>query len=499
VARDLNADDLPDDIVGLGSEPEPPDQQEFNDAFTAGHGSQNGEPEIRAVLAQEERDTNLELLDALRAMQGAESIKWKIFRINADEPRRNGYLEEVSTARLNMDYLRDTYGPGTYRIRGHHMTGGKYAGQRTIIVAEGAKSKMHASEDSQGPSAGFDFMAWVEQQDARDRMRRQEQEERDERRRKERMDLIATLGPIVAPIIAAMVQNRGPDLTTLLAAMKPDPGPNMLDVVQTLKAMKELDGPAQIPQEDSVDKIFRVVDMLKESGFGAGEGKTDLWDLAKELIKQVGPGLGQVAGAIAQAVQARQSAAVPALPAGASAPAMPALSGPGTSAVPAMPAQPTTVLRPVTPPPSTGAANPSPSIDPKKAEAMGLFDLLPLAPHLPWLKGHIERNLVYAARGSNPQLYAEVMADDFPSVVDPRVLGGVLARPDWFNLLKSLDIRVAQFEEWFTVFRDELLKLIQEDTGVSFGIRSDAGQTDAGTPIIEVQGPEAARDEADGA
>lgn len=492
--RDFDADELPDDLLGAGSDPETTDAQEFNDEITGGRGSPTGEPEIRAVIAQEERDTNLELLDALRAMQGAESIRWKIFRINADEPRKNGYLEECSTARLSMDYLRDTYGSGTYRIRGHHMVGGKFAAQRTIIVAEGAKKNMSDSTTVPGsaPGSNFDFMEYIAQQDARDRARRQEQEERDEKRRRDRMELITVLAPIAGPIIAAMMQNRGPDLSALIAAIKPEPGPNMLEVVQAIKAMKELDA-APAP-ESSIDQVLKVVDALKEAGFGGGEGKTDLWDLAKEVIKTMGPGLGQGISAVASAIQARATQR-PAL-AGESVPvasaALPAPVAPQAGRAP--PAGPIGVHPSFRSPsaPAAPAAKPAPApaqtLDTQKAEAMGLFDPLSLAPHLPWLKGHIENQLVRAARGSDPELYAEVMLDDFPANTDPTVLGHLLARPDWFNLLKQLDIRVGQFEPWFTALRNAMLGMIQEETGVSFGIRTDGGRTASGALVVNIDG-----------
>lgn len=503
MGRDLNADDLPSDVGGIPDDLGGSDSQDFNDELTAIAGGQNIPAETQALAEEQRHDESIEMLEGLRTLQGAESIRWKIYRIKSENPDDDGYLEEVSTARLNMDYLRDQYGPGVYRVRGQWTRGGKFAAQRTIIIAKGAKQKVTGTQNAQ--NSGFDIQAFLAQQDARDAARRREQEEREEKRRRERMELITVLGPVVAPIVAAMVGNRGPDLSTLVAALKPEPGPSMVELLQALQAMRQLDQSTAPPQEDSTDKIFKIVNLLREAGIG-GEGKVDLWDIAKEVVKQIGPGVGQALGSVAQMIQARQQAQAQmpaALPSGA-----PALLAPTTppfgsgvvpgSAIPLPGAAPSiaSAVPPAGSPrsPAGGAStatapSASLSIDPAKADAMGLLDLLPLASHLPWLKGHIENLLVRAARGSDPELYAELMLDDFPQGADPRVLGQLLARHDWFALVKQLDARAAQYEAWFNDFRTAILGMIQEETGVSFGIQT-VGGTDpqTGRQVINVNG-----------
>lgn len=513
MGRNLDADDLPPDF-------ESAEKSEFNDELPIDPETSHVKLQAQEIALQTKEEENAELLEGLRTMQGAEAIRWKIYRIKSENPDNDGYLEEVSTARLSMEYLRDEYGPGTYRVRGAYTAGGSYAGQRTVVVAKGAKQKVTDTNVSGAP--GFDLQAFLAQQETRDRERRQEEEARrereEERREKERarrMELIATIAAPASAVIAAMFQNRGPDMGALLAALKPEPAPNMLDVVQALRAMKELDAPpAAVQQEDAIDKTVKLMEFLKDMGGMGGktDGETGLWDIAKEIIKQIGPGAGQMLGAIGQAVQLK--ATLPA-PAPASVPTSRAVreSDVARIAAPASTVPPSALLPPMSMPtssasiptpsmPSNALPTPSLTLSPRMSEKssvaltnqeierMGWLQLLPLAPHLPWLKGQVERLIVCAARGSDPELYAEVLLDELPAALDPQKMAALLASPDWFKMFSGLDARISQYPEFFDAVRQTILGMIQEATGVSAGVREHGGVDPAtGHETIHIEGP----------
>ena len=487
--KDLQADPEFNDELPPEADPE---QQEFRDTERV-HKVIAGEDPVSIERAIDEDNADrrtIDILEAMRELEYSDEIEWRITRVGCDDPEENGYLEQWPNSSMSLERLRRYFGGGKYRL--HGMRRGRYITHKTIKIAGKPipRAEMGKPKDAApAPGQQFDVLAFLAQQTGREERLRREMDDRDEKRRREeedarkrareeRNELLKILAPIAASVLPGMFGRRE----------------SMTDMIQALAAMKQLE-PQPVPQEDSTDKIFKVVDMLKELGLGAGEGKTDLWDIAKEVIKQMGPGIGQGLGSIAQMIAARQQAA----------PGQPAAPGQmatlPSSPVPAPPALPAPTAAVAAPAPfvpasqarSTAAAQPvtqSPAIDPQKAQDMGLFDLLPLASHLPWLKGHIENLIVRAARQSNPELYAELMLDDFPQNADVRVLGQLLARHDWFTLVKQLDVRVAQYQPWFEAFRVAILGMIQEETGINFGIQTDTGIDERGRQTIRVDGGE---------
>lgn len=473
------------------------DEQELDDDLSVLRGETGVDVETEIAREEDARDTRIDLLEGLREMQGADAVRWRLYRVNDDDPRKNGFLDEIATGQLTQKWIRDSFGGGTYRVRGYHVASGKFKAGRTIRIAGDAPKKVTDSVTNQGQSGSFNFSEYIAQQDARDMARRKEERALQEEREDRFWKRVTALGTVLAPVLAAVVGKKD-DTAALIAALRPketDP----LEMFRLLREMKELDRPAQ-PNVNPVEQAITLLERFKDMGaLGGGGSETSWFDIAREAVKAMGPTVGQgiqsimEQAAAAKAMEAARAAQAPALP-----PAQ------GTGAVPGLPRR---LL-----PPQASQASMQPSgasgpllagFQPRAADAAGIAgapsglqtinggdeEMLKLLPLLSWLKGETERLLIAAARGSDPELRAAAMFDDMPDSADIEAVGQVLSRADWFQLFSSLDSRVAQYEPWFAQVRVTLLELIAEETGVSFGARSDGGVTETGRQVVNVRGP----------
>lgn len=479
------------------------DEQELDDDLSVLRGETGADVETEIAREEDARDTRIDLLEGLREMQGADAVRWRLYRVNDDDPKRNGFMDEIATGQLTQKWIRDSFGGGTYRIRGYHVASGKFKAGRTIRIASDAPKK--GNESVTGSTNGaFNLQEYLAQQDARDVQRRREEEERrerareeedrkEERRRRNFLEMITAIGAIASPIVAQLVGKKD-DTAALIAALKPKET-SPLEMLQLMREMRELDRPsAEAP--DAFERAFGFLERVKDMLPGAAGGGELSWlDVARTAIQTLGPGIGQGVqslleqAAIAKGIEAQRAGQAP--PGMVAAPAsLPRLAPPQGSPVstqpPGAPGSSPVGSRPVMASPAGIVASPSTS---PTISAQGDEEMLKLLPLLPWLKGETERLLVAAARGSDPELRAAAMFDDMPDNADIEAVGQVLSRPDWFQLFGMMDARVAQYEPWFAQVRGTLLELIAEETGVSFGARSDGGVTESGRQVVNVQGP----------
>jgi hypothetical protein len=415
------------------------------------------EAEERAEMEALDRSAE-DLLLGLRALQGGEEIRWKIERVGEDDARRNGFLDEVSTASLTQKWLRDKFGGGMYRIRGHYPNG-KYAAQRTVRIAGDAKSASGGAMTvaTSGGAQGFNVSELLAQMQAEARARREEEmerrryeEDREEKRSRERLQLIAAIATPAATVLAAVLGNKGPDMTTLIAALKP---PDTLTLLSGLKSLMP-EAPPVTPQPDMIDKTISIMEKI-EAFKGNPNGETNWLDVVKEVARSAGPAIGPVIGA----VLSRAQAAAAARAAQAGQPAMTAAAQPN----PQLPAPPVE----------------APAVADHPSQETADMNLLQAARLIPWLKGHIEKFLTPARRQSNPEIYAALLLEELPEDQDPALLLQFVERPDWFEGLKSLDSRVAQFPGWFQELRTHLIAYIREE-------EPPAGEAPASPPTAAV-------------
>ena len=359
-------------------------------------------------LADQEREQEIDVLAGLRELEGADGARWRIYRIGSDDPSLNGFLDEIGTVQLSAVWIRDKFGGGKYRVRGHLAGNGRIIAHRTIEIAGDAPrraSSIATAPVASGNSSSVSFEEWE-----------RKEEIRAEKRRKERMDLIGILGPIAAPIIAAWVGRQGPDMATLIAALKPPPPPDPIALLTQLKALNA----SESAHSNPFDTAFKVLEKLQD--LSPPEGGTGWMDVLKEVVKTAGPSLG---GVIESAMQKSATTVSPALPPSVA----PAAAG-GNIAL------------------TAGTFSEARSGDPTM---LGMLALLP------WLKEQMAMALQKAAQGSDPGLIAERILDDLPQGMKPDALVEFIARADWFQQLQRFDSRVAAYGPWFNAMRTAML------------------------------------------
>jgi hypothetical protein len=80
-----------------------------------------------------------------------------------------------------------------------------------------------------------------------------------------------------------------------------------------------------------------------------------------------------------------------------------------------------------------------------------------------WFSSYVPLLLQSAAKGSDPTLYADLLADNVPDEITPEQLQQLLSRPDWYELLSNFSPDVRRFEAWFRDMHTELLKQLNEE------------------------------------
>lgn len=415
-----------------------------------------GEGPVIGLVQEEQRQADLDILLALREMQGADLIRWKIFRMSDPTGRKGtGFLTTWPTTLLSIEKIQDQFGAGTYRIRGTYQNG-RFAGSRTVEIAEDTARSQPKSETVvqtvQEPGTGSgsiqELMLMLQQQNDQ---RRSEETERRETARRDRLELLTILAPVASAVLPALLGNRGPDLGALLTAMKPAPAPTLLE---TMAALKELTPQPVLPSGPGpIDTALKLFDKFTDMA-PKGAGETGWADILKELVRTVGPGMAPMMGQLAQAAataRARQSAQ-PQVALSAPTAGPPNLYGgtdpsPEPSAVRSVP-----TVYSETPSPQNGADTSGVASQDDDMNALQMLRMVP------WLKGQIEMLLVRAARGSDPELYAEVVLDSIPENVSGDTLIEFLQRTDWFQMLAQFDSRVQQHAQWFANLRAEIFK-----------------------------------------
>lgn len=421
-----------------------------------------GLPTAEEFNQEIEAKTNLDLILGLREIEGAESVRWKVYRMSDPTGRKGtGYLTEWSTDLLSTARLQEDFGAGTYRVVGTRSNG-QYAAMRTIKIAEDAKQSgpTHTesqTETGQGSTPMSEFMTMMLQQNEQRRVedaeRERREEARDERRRKERMEMMTIAAPVVAAIVPALL-GRGPDIGALIAASK---GPSL---AETLTVLRELNPPAPVATgPSSIDTALKLFDKFTDLAPKAG-GETGWADVLKEIVRSVGPTVAPIVQGLASMAQQRQAARAPQgqLPAPSVMPAGPpdlygGMSPPGEPlSAPSAPIDSNAIPYPQSNG-GEGEVNSHPEGD---------VNVLQMVKMAPWLKSQVTDLLTRAARGSNPSLYAEVVLDSIPENINGDVLLEFLKRPDWFQTLAQFDSRVAQYQGWFTQLREDIIKTGEE-------------------------------------
>lgn len=408
----------------------------------------NRVPTVEAYQQERERIEDADVIQALRSIDGADSVRWRIERVNSEDPERNGHVMECGTDSIDAEILARKLGPGKYKIVGRYQDG-SYAAARRLTIASDA-IQVTRGQGTSSTSSGTS----LDELEARYEARRA-------RERAERNELLKIMVPALAPIGAAfitgMVGNRGPDVAALVAALKPPPAPTMPEMMTALASLKSL-APEQTT--DPIDRALKLLDVIQDKAPSGGE--TGWLDVVKEVIRAAGPTVGTV---IEGAVQSAMTRASP------------------TSTTPA--AAPSGLL------PAPSAA-PGGSVSATPQENPQMLGLLAL---IPWLKQQLEMAIQKASRGSDPVLIAERILDDLPDSADPEQLLAFVQREDWWAQLQRLDARVLPYAQWFARMRQAMLEQFGQEIAVTSGeapppvmtvseVKSETIERPAGPPSL---------------
>lgn len=427
---------------------------------------------VETYAREQAVQSEADVLGGLRELDGAEGVKWHIYRINAEDPIKNGFLEKWGTAMLSQENIRDKFGPGTYKVRGHYPNG-TYAAHRTVEIAGDAPRRepttQEAKNANRGATAPLDMTQLLLLLDERDQRRRAEEQARRDENQSFWKTLAATLAPVVAPKILDMVSgNRNGTVTELLTG---------------LKELRALDGP-QKTGASSIKETLETVALLRDAFDvgGSRPGDKSVWDVLTELAKGAGPKIGGVLEALPKLVNGAR-------------PHLPINAPPGTggtllrapnSAHVEVPSpshvhvtashsvsdaagESVTPLSTNSDGASVSAAEPitlqtSPrSATPTSGEGEDMNALL--IPHIPFLRKSLELWVTKASQNSDPNLYGGLFLDNLPEPLKarPAILLGLLKRDDWWDVLKQVDERAAPYQGWFTELRVYLVDTLEDE------------------------------------
>lgn len=196
---------------------------------------------------------------------------------------------------------------------------------------------------------------------------------------------------------------------------------SLAELTTALANMKQLAG-GDSSQLGRVEEFAKMVEVVK-SITGDGNDKGSTWvDLIRDGVKELAP--------VAQAALMR---------------------------VPPQPVARPTIANPRPAPPDGLAVPPPEFVQPAQPEVEN-----PMLKLLQWFRAQLEVLVLKAAKNSDPGLYAEYLADNFPEGLDPQMLASLLTRDDWWPSLVQFYGPVEPYMGWFTELRKELLDMISE-------------------------------------
>jgi hypothetical protein len=229
----------------------------------------------------------------------------------------------------------------------------------------------------------------------------------------------------IAPILALMMKQQESTTNMIVAMMnRPVPqGPSITDILSIINANKQ-------DKTDPVALLLQGLELGKNIG---GAGESSMLDIARE-------GLGIIAPLIKEGQKTPAPAQLP-------------HRGP--------PAQ----IAPI--PNATGTAPIVPLATPGEVAGETPVRLLQ---QINWIRKQLEVLLHHAARGKDPELYAEVLLDNLPPFITPAEIMQHIGADDAVAKLAQLDERVNQHPEWFAQFRDAIREFLEPDDETAPGV-----------------------------
>lgn len=362
----------------------------------------NPEAQRAAELAEleelnEQEDGELfRVTDELRATQGVRLIFTRTL-----PAEQAGYVGEMTPAEFTMERIKQSFGPGTYKVRCMGPRGFVKGGGTVRIAASATPTQATTPLD-----AYFAMMQQI-----------------DEKQSARMLQYAQIFGPV---LVAVLGRNSGPDLSQLLPALR---GPSLADITATLSNLKQLSGAESTP----VDQFVKALTVAKELTTGS-TGETNWLDVVREVLGAAKPALQDVITGIAKS-QALSTGVVQ--------------GAVGSTAPLLTQSNPAVALSPVT-------SDSSPTISTEGAPMFGQLQLMQ------WLRGELDKLIIHAQKDHDPELYAEVLLDSIPDGVSIEMLLPYLGRSDWWQVLSSFHPNVAPYFGWFLKLRTVIIEMIQE-------------------------------------
>lgn len=402
---------------------------------------------VETYANEQARQSEDDVLAGLRSIDRAEGVMWSIYRLNDPDPSRNGFLTKWGTSMIAMENIRDKFGPGTYRVRGHYPNG-TFATQRDVPIAGDAPRRLPPENNIVAPTP--DIQTLLITLDERQARRDAEAESRRKADSDFWKNLLAVAVPVALPKLIDLFTPKREGVTDMLAG---------------LKALRELEAPAE--RGGGIKSALDIIQSIREldGGSSSRAGEKGPWDALTELAKSAGPKLGESLQAIGSALTSAKSAGIGTFsptPNGVRA------GAPGMLAAPVTDSRSVTTvadeLRPndstnfITPnpvgtvPTSATSSPPNSNDTPEEQMQLALLALVPV------LRSQLDVWVVKAASDSDPELYADLLLDNLPPNVTRDMLRKFLERDDWWPMLQQFDARVTPYIGWFANLRNALIE-----------------------------------------
>jgi hypothetical protein len=382
------------------------------------------------MLQEDAGEGTLDLLEALRELQGGELVTWKVWRVAGPEGEPlpagpSSYCGEFGNSQLTLENMARRCGAGKFKCKGRYANG-RIAGARTVTIDQAAAKEFeNTMQTNSGGSFNMgEFLALQQQQEER---REQRERERAERDRADRKDFLTLVLPIAGQLASALLTRAAPaappptDLPALITALRPtvappDPSAQMKTTLETMMLMKKV----------------------------MGDGGSD--DNLTSIISAVAPHAGPVLAALAS----RQPTA---------APQPPPKPAPGSQptrvpmTVEVRPDSPVTAAaQPPQPPQQSGIqTHTGVNLDaPSDPSQLGQRDMFAQ------IKPQVDQMVIMASQGADPVQAADVFFDHVMSAMDDATYDGVcnfLFDENCVAKLTIFNTGVTQYRDFFEAFR----------------------------------------------
>lgn len=240
----------------------------------------------------------------------------------------------------------------------------------------------------------------------------------------------APVSPLNDPMVQMLLASQKEQSAMLMAVLGKAferPAPLIADPLEMLVKLKQL-MPEQ-KQTSEMDLFLKGLEFGRDMG---GSGETGIMDLIGQGIKHVGPLLSNAAQS--------NGAAIPDQP---SVRALPPQSAP----------RPIGDVRA-----ENSARTPTHSTAPETSRETN-----PMLQTLNWLKKQTDALVFQASRQKSPQLYAEVFLDNLPNFLAVNEVHARFKEPGAIAQLSQLNPNVSTFSEWFEIFRQSVIELIESE------------------------------------